>query len=103
MTYQINIIHPKAAILLHHLAELGLISIEEENNSFPEASRHTDEDLEEPMLRNSSAEKAEIKQKKGFNAEELPPITRSLYGAFEAPNDFDYKEELTKALVKKYL
>lgn len=34
---------------------------------------------------------------------EMTPITDSLRGAFKAPEDFDYKKELTKALTEKYL
>lgn len=31
------------------------------------------------------------------------PIASSLRGSFKAPEDFDYKKELSKALSKKYL
>jgi hypothetical protein len=31
------------------------------------------------------------------------PITSSLRGSFKAPDDFDYKTELTKRLTEKYL
>lgn len=31
------------------------------------------------------------------------PIASSLRGAFKAPKDFDYKEELSKGLSKKYM
>lgn len=31
------------------------------------------------------------------------PITSSLRGSFKAPKDFDYKEQLSKGLSKKYL
>lgn len=34
---------------------------------------------------------------------ELTPIVKSLRGSFKAPEDFDYKKELTKGLTKKYL
>lgn len=34
---------------------------------------------------------------------ELSPIVKSMKGAFKAPEDFDYKEELSKSLSKKYL
>lgn len=34
---------------------------------------------------------------------EITPLVKSLRGSFKAPNDFDYKEELSKGLVKKYL
>jgi hypothetical protein len=33
----------------------------------------------------------------------LAPITKSLKGSFKAPDDFDYKKELSKGLSKKYL
>lgn len=33
----------------------------------------------------------------------LTPIANSLRGSFKAPADFDYKQELTKALAKKYI
>ncbi len=36
MIYQVNVLHPKAAVLLYDLAELGLISIEEEKNESSE-------------------------------------------------------------------
>ena len=31
------------------------------------------------------------------------PVTSSLRGAFKAPEDFDYKKELSKGLSEKYL
>jgi len=34
---------------------------------------------------------------------ELSPIVKSLRGSFKAPENFDYKEELTKILSEKYL
>lgn len=34
---------------------------------------------------------------------ELTPLVKSLKGSFKATDDFDYKEELTKALNAKYL
>jgi len=34
---------------------------------------------------------------------EIGPIVKSLRGSFKAPDDFDYKKELTDALAKKYL
>ncbi len=34
---------------------------------------------------------------------ELTPLVKSLKGSFKAAKDFDYKEELTKALSAKYL
>ena len=34
---------------------------------------------------------------------EITPLVKSLKGSFKAPDDFDYKEELTTALSEKYL
>ena len=34
---------------------------------------------------------------------EITPIVKSLKGTFKAPEDFDYKKELSKKLSKKYL
>ena len=34
---------------------------------------------------------------------EITPLVKSLKGTFKASKDFDYKEELTKALSEKYL
>lgn len=34
---------------------------------------------------------------------ELTPIVKSLKGSFKAPQNFDYKKDLTKGLTEKYL
>lgn len=34
---------------------------------------------------------------------ELTPVVRSLKGSFKAPNNIDYKKELSKSLTEKYL
>lgn len=34
---------------------------------------------------------------------QLPPIVKSLKGAFKAPNNYNYKETLTDILEEKYL
>jgi hypothetical protein len=34
---------------------------------------------------------------------EVTPIVKSLRGSFTAPDDFDYKQELSKSLSEKYL
>lgn len=34
---------------------------------------------------------------------ELTPIVKSLKGSFKAPQNFDYKKELSKSLTDKYL
>ncbi len=46
--------------------------------------------------------KALVKEE-GIVKSESTPITDSLRGSFKAPKDFDYKNELTKALKDKYL
>lgn len=38
-----------------------------------------------------------------YEDEEIAPIVKSLKGSFHAPENFDYKKELTKGLTKKYL
>ena len=38
-----------------------------------------------------------------FKEVEITPLVRSLRGSFKAPDDFDYKEELSKELTRKYL
>ena len=35
--------------------------------------------------------------------ENISPLTKSLRGSFKAPESFDYKEELSKGLSKKYM
>jgi len=34
---------------------------------------------------------------------EITPLVKSLRGSFTAPNDFDYKQVLSKSLSEKYL
>ena len=34
---------------------------------------------------------------------EMTPIVKSLRGSFKAPSNFNYKEELSKSLSKKYM
>lgn len=34
---------------------------------------------------------------------DLSPLTKSLLGSFKAPENFDYKTELSKGLTEKYL
>ena len=33
---------------------------------------------------------------------EITPLTKSLKGSFKAPDEFDYKKQLTKGLSEKY-
>ena len=35
--------------------------------------------------------------------DEMSPLVKSLRGSFKAPDDLDYKQELTKILTEKYL
>jgi len=44
-----------------------------------------------------------IVKEEGMIKSESTPIADSLRGSFKAPNDFDYKKELTKSLTEKYL
>ncbi|GHB69468.1 hypothetical protein [Persicitalea jodogahamensis] len=100
MTYKVSIIHPKAAALLHDLAELGLISIQEEKKGFLEPGKHTSGTA---LGAKDEAEKSEIARDKEFNFDDLPPITKSLAGSLKAPDDFDYKKFKSDRLASKYL
>jgi hypothetical protein len=44
-----------------------------------------------------------IVKEEGVVKSQSTPITDSLRGSFKAPQNFDYKKELTKALTEKYL
>lgn len=44
-----------------------------------------------------------ISKQKEYISSEATPIADSLRGSFKSTKDFDYKEELTKALKGKYL
>ena len=44
-----------------------------------------------------------IVKEEGLIKIESTPIVDSLKGSFNAPNGFDYKKELTKALTEKYI
>ena len=43
-----------------------------------------------------------ISEEKQDEKESMPPITTAMKGAFNAPEGFDYKDELAKQLSKKY-
>jgi replicative DNA helicase len=47
--------------------------------------------------------KAITKEEDKKREDELTPIVKSLKGTFKAPEDFDYKKELSKSLTKKYM
>jgi replicative DNA helicase len=47
--------------------------------------------------------KAITKEEDKKGEDELTPIVKSLKGTFKAPEDFDYKKELSKSLTKKYM
>ncbi|MGI4727126.1 MAG: DUF6364 family protein [Janthinobacterium lividum] len=44
-----------------------------------------------------------LTKEKDQEAVEITPIVKSLKGAFIAPDDFDYKKELSRKLSAKYL
>lgn len=44
-----------------------------------------------------------LTNEKEIDDEDLSPTVKQLRGSFKLPKDFDYKKELTDALVKKYL
>lgn len=44
-----------------------------------------------------------IVKEEGIVKSESTTIADSLRGSFKAPKDFDYKKELTKSLIEKYL
>ena len=47
--------------------------------------------------------KSLTQENKEPNKSKLSPIVKSLKGSFEMPKNFDYNEELQKALEEKYL
>lgn len=47
--------------------------------------------------------KALTKDDEESETAELPPIVKSLRGSFRMPENFDYKDELSKKLSEKYL
>ncbi len=100
MTYQINIIHPKAAVLLQNLAEIGLISIEENGHLTKGKNSQKEEFKENPIEAHEMTKAIGGKQ---FNYDDLPPVTRSLAGSLEAPDEFDHKKFKLDRLAKKYL
>jgi hypothetical protein len=47
--------------------------------------------------------KSLTKEEKKKETVKISPLVKSLRGSFKLPKDFDYKEELVKALEKKHL
>lgn len=47
--------------------------------------------------------KSLTQENKEVNKPKLTPIVKSLKGSFKMPEDFDYKEELKKALEERHL
>ena len=47
--------------------------------------------------------KSLIKEDNKRDSLKVSPIVKSLRGSFKLPNDFDYQEELIKAIEKKHL
>lgn len=42
-------------------------------------------------------------KEESYKDDKITPLVRSMRGAFELPDNFDYEKELTEALSKKYL
>ena len=99
MIYQVNVLHPKAAVLLYDLAELGLISIEEEKNE----SSETEECLEkESSTVGNGADKSGKAKARWEGYDDLPPITKSLAGSLEAPDGRIIRRRSAIAQEKNY-
>ena len=77
------------------------LTIEEEvikrAKDFAKQQNRSLSDIIENYLKSITKNKVEDKD------EELPPIIKSLKGAFKNAGDIDYKEERLKRLEKKYL
>ena len=69
----------------------------EKAKQFAKKNKRSLSDLVENYL------KALVVEDKKEKERELSPIVSSLKGAFKMPENFDYKEELSKQLEKKYL
>lgn len=69
-------------------------SVIEKAKSYAKEKGHSLSEIIENYLKAITTEQKLIK--------EISPITKSLRGSFKAPIDFDYKNELSKALSEKY-
>lgn len=69
-------------------------SVIERAKSYAKGKGHSLSEIIENYLKAITTEQKPI--------EVVSPITKSLRGSFKAPIDFDYKEELSKALSEKY-
>jgi transposase len=69
-------------------------SVIERAKSYAKEKGHSLSEIIENYLKTITIEQKPI--------EKVSPITKSLRGSFKAPIDFDYKEELSKALSEKY-
>lgn len=100
VTYQVGVLDPKATALLQEMAELGLISIGEEDKSLSESKSRIEQTT---SVERNEMGKVQDLQKSKFNYDDLPPITKSLAGSFAESSEADYREILTDRLTKKYL
>jgi hypothetical protein len=71
-------------------------SVIEEAKKYAESTGTSLSNLVENYLKSFSKKPATTKK------DELSPLIKSLKGAFNAPCNFDYKEELESELSKKY-
>lgn len=76
-------------------------SVIEKAKAYARKSHRSLSDLIENYLKGLTAD--EIEPEKGANEESLSPIVKQLKGSFKAPENFDYKKELTERLSKKYI
>lgn len=70
-------------------------SVIEKAKKYAAESGRSLSDIVETYLRAITVEGAK-------DGSKLSPVVKSLKGAFKAPEDFDYKQELAKALRDKY-
>lgn len=85
---------------MRDLAELGLISIEEEKNGLPASKKQIPK---KALIDHGGVEKSESIQEEKFNFDDLPPIIKSLAGSLKAPDDeFGYKKFKSDRSVIKY-
>ena len=69
-------------------------SVIEKAKSYAKGKGHSLSEIIENYLKAITTEQKPI--------EDVSPITKSLIGSFKAPIDFNYKNELSKALSEKY-
>jgi hypothetical protein len=72
-------------------------SIIEKAKKYAQKRKRSLSDLIENYLKTLTSEEDFKKE------DETTPTVKALRGSFKEPKDFDYKEELTKQLIKKHL